>query len=310
MYLLLHILDVCQDLNVKKCLIIGFGKLVLSGYYTVDIVSRLLLEYFNSTTDPEINQILGIFFETLVCRRQQICLQKALIRSLLVVLESSAGKYEATPDTIVKFIINATLPASCKPNDHLHDKLANDFLKVMLEKSEDKTLLMLLSKEMVTLQISMRPNIRDALVASVDELLNEIRDSKIVKNIKEFKSNLLGDGNQQTGRRRAVRIGNDQNSVNDTAITAADKENTQRLNGSNETEIEPSQIVDVPAIETSSTSNDSNSNELGEIELDVDIDTENVESTPRTVRLLRKSLNVRSNDSPFQTLNRTVRTVL
>lgn len=257
------------------------------------MISRLLLEFFDTNTDPQINQILSVFFETLVRRRQQVCLQKALFRTLFVILDAAELKYKATPDTIIKFIVNATMPASCQPNTFIHDNLAKEFLSVMLEKLDNKELLMLLSKEILALQISKRPNIDVELFATVDDLLTKIKDPKIVKNLKMFKNNVMSDASLQSVTAAQSQATNDVSNENDqTGLSvSAEKENTRASLFDGDNEVEPCLIADADGRSDADVSNNSNETEVRDIELDPN---EIMVEVPRVVKPLRKSLNPRS----------------
>lgn len=116
MYLFEHFLDTCSESNMGNALIDGFCQLICGGHYNSSaLLSKFILKYFNPVTEPEIMQMLGIFFETLVKHRKQECLQPALLPSLFTVLEApnESPLKEIKSDTMLKFVINATKPIYC-----------------------------------------------------------------------------------------------------------------------------------------------------------------------------------------------------
>lgn len=195
MYLFGHLLETVTEVSIIKALIIGFCRIVLSGHYTSeDLVSKLLLRYFNPATDTEINQILGIFFEALINRRRQECLQKALMHTLFLILDApnDTPLQEIKPETILKFVINSTMPAYCASGVNLHNEIAASFLKVMCEHATNKELLKSLSKELLTLQIGSDPKLRNELKVAAEPLLEKALDSKIEASIKQFQQMMDG----------------------------------------------------------------------------------------------------------------------
>lgn len=110
-------MDTCDDIHLMSALVDGFGLLILHGLYIDEkLVSRLIVLYFNPTTEPEVNQILSIFFETLIHEKKQECLEAALIPTLTKITEASIESplHEVKIETVLKFIINSTLPVYCK----------------------------------------------------------------------------------------------------------------------------------------------------------------------------------------------------
>lgn len=120
-YLFGHFMDTCDDIHLMSALIDGFGLLILHGLYVDEkLVSRLILLYFNPTTEAEINQILSIFFETLIHQKKQECLEAALIQTLTKIIEASSESplHEVKIETVLKFIISSTLPLYCKTGEY------------------------------------------------------------------------------------------------------------------------------------------------------------------------------------------------
>lgn len=116
-YLFGHFMDTCNDIHLMSALIDGFGLLILHGLYVDEkLVSRLILLYFNPSTEPEVNQILSIFFETLLKQKKQECLEAALIQTLTQIVEApnESPLHEIKIETVLKFITTSTIPVSCK----------------------------------------------------------------------------------------------------------------------------------------------------------------------------------------------------
>ncbi len=115
-------MDTCDDIHLMSALIDGFGLLILHGLYVDEkLVSRLILLYFNPSTEPEVNQILSIFFETLIHQKKQECLEAALIQTLIKITEASneSALHEVKIETVLRFIISSTVPMSCKTGEYI-----------------------------------------------------------------------------------------------------------------------------------------------------------------------------------------------
>lgn len=122
-YLFGHFMDTCDDIHLMSALIDGFGLLILHGVYVDEkLVSRLILLYFNPTTEAETNQILSIFFETLIHQKKQDCLEAALIQTLTKIIEASneSPLHDIKIETVLRFIINSTMPVYCKTGKFCH----------------------------------------------------------------------------------------------------------------------------------------------------------------------------------------------
>lgn len=76
-----------------------------------------MLKFFNPMTEPDIHQMLAVFFENLVNHKKQESLQQAMLPTLFVVLEAPPDSplQEVKPDNILQFVINATLPNASNP---------------------------------------------------------------------------------------------------------------------------------------------------------------------------------------------------
>lgn len=195
MYLFCHFLDTCEEASIIRALITGFCRLALMGHFiSNELISKLIIKYFCPATDHEVNQVLGIFFETLVKRRQQECLAKALLLSVNVILDApnDSPLQEIKPETVIKFVINATLPQYCAPGLNIHNDIAVSFLSVMKDSLTNKELLKLLSKEMLGLVLTADPSLRSDLEQITENILNNSIDPKTEGYIKSFKDLLAG----------------------------------------------------------------------------------------------------------------------
>lgn len=211
-------MDTCDDIHLMSALIDGFCLLILHGHYNDEkLVSRLILLYFNPTTEAEVNQILSIFFETLIQHKKQDCLEAALIQTLTKIIEASSESplHEVKIETVLKFIINSTLPVYCKAGKYLlsfvsvwanvfidhsfisgvkiHDNISTSLLKWMKNNATNRELLKITSKEILALDISDDNEIRNKLQEYVDQLLEMPMDSKTEKNLKLFKEQMQGN---------------------------------------------------------------------------------------------------------------------
>ncbi|XP_055688752.1 condensin complex subunit 3 [Lutzomyia longipalpis] len=191
-----HLLENCEHSSIVQALIMGFCRFVLHGHYTEsNIVSKLMLFYFNPATEPEINQILGIFFETLTKERKQEYLQPALLPTLFIIFEAPIDSplQEIKPETVMKFVIDVTQPQYCSPGLNIHNTIGMSFINAMQDNVTQKELLKVLSKGLLILEISDDPNFRKDLKNCCDQLLKVTGlDEKVAKNISIFKDVLDG----------------------------------------------------------------------------------------------------------------------
>lgn len=196
MYLFGHLFDTCQEATINMALTTGFCRLILGGHYeTSELISKIVLKFFNPTTCTEINQILSVFFETLIQRGKQACLEKALLPTVSTILDAphESALREIKPDSVVKFVINSTMPCPMTSGTNIHNTIARSFLKHMHEHISNKELLKILSKELQTLEIDPNPSVREELKELAESLLAEsINDSKIEGYIKTFIELLSG----------------------------------------------------------------------------------------------------------------------
>lgn len=195
MYLFSHFLDTCEEASIIRALITGFCRLVLSDHFTSkELVSKLLVKFFSPATEHEVNQVLGIFFETLIKRRKQECLAEALLLAVNVILDApnDSPLQEIKPDSVIKFVVNSTQPIYCAPGLNIHNDIAVSFFSLMNDNPSNKELLKLLSKEILTLEVSADPSLRSNLENVSDNLLNRSIDSKTESYIRSFKEILAG----------------------------------------------------------------------------------------------------------------------
>lgn len=196
MYLFGHLFDTCQEATINMALTTGFCRLILGDHYgPSELISKIILKFFNPTTCTEINQILSVFFETLIQRGKQACLESALLPTVSTILDAphESPLREIKADSVAKFVINSTMPGSHSSNTNIHNSIARSFLKHMHEHISNKELLKVLSKELQTLDIDSNPAVRDELKELADSLLAEsINDSKIEGYIKVFVDMLSG----------------------------------------------------------------------------------------------------------------------
>ncbi|XP_053674232.1 condensin complex subunit 3 [Anopheles nili] len=192
----IHFMDTCDDDSICSTIVEGFCRLILRGKCTSsDIMSKLLLRFFNPTTDPELQQILGIFFQRLIKKRRQEIMQKALLSTLFTVLEApnESPLAEIRPETVIKFVVDSTQPVFCSPGVNPHNTIALTFLRVMRDNVSLKDLLKLLSCELVTLDIKDDPVLRSDLACKADEILKEPGlDPRAVKKLTTFREMMLG----------------------------------------------------------------------------------------------------------------------
>lgn len=194
--LLIHVLDNNIDKNVYKSATIGMCKLIIHGRFcTRDIMSRFLISYFNPATDPEINQILGNFFESIVRLKKQESLMEALISTLITLLEApyDSPLREVKHDTVLKYVIGATRPLYCSNGLNLHNLLALKLIELMSENLDNKEIFKTLSKELLTLEISEDPLLKRDLLSKMETLLESITvDLRTRKNFTDFRDILMG----------------------------------------------------------------------------------------------------------------------
>lgn len=179
-----------------SALIDGFGLLILHGLYVDEkLVSRLIMLYFNPSTEPEVNQILSIFFETLIHQKKQECLEAALIQTLTKIIEApnESSLHEIKIETVLRFIISSTIPVYCKAGTKIHDNIAVSLLKWMKTNSMNREVLKVTSKEILSLEVSDDTDIRQTCQEHAKEILEMPMDLKTEKNLKLFVEKMKGN---------------------------------------------------------------------------------------------------------------------
>jgi condensin complex subunit 3 len=151
--------------------------------------------YFNPATESEINQLLGVFFENLVKNKQQEQLQSALMTTVITLLKApyDSPLKEIKIESILRYIIESTRPIYCSSGLNLHNPTAILFLQMINDNIENKDVIKLFSKELLTLEISDDDvSLKTDLIAIVDRILEEFdnSDQKTIKNVITFKQML------------------------------------------------------------------------------------------------------------------------
>lgn len=194
MFVLDHFLDDCAEPFIQQALIDGYCRLLLRSHISgANYVSRMLLKYFNPLTEPEITQILGIFFEKLIAHQRQECLQEAMLTTLCTVLESPPDSplQEIQPESILRFVITSTQPLSCSPGLNIHNTIAMSFVDVMTDNADNKELLRLLAKALITLDVADDAGLRRDLLCGLDRLLDGPQlESRTEAGLRQFKDKL------------------------------------------------------------------------------------------------------------------------
>ncbi|KAM7341580.1 chromosome associated protein G [Cochliomyia hominivorax] len=313
-YMMSHFLDTCDDMCIVRAIINGFCRLVLHGHIeNRDIMEKLLLRYFNPSTEPEINQILGVFLENLIQNRKQNLLQPCLMITVNSVLCApyDSPLHDIRPETITRFIIDATRPEAVSVNngENSHNKLALVFLNEMLNNSNNKELCKLLAKELITLEVNVLhlQELKKEMKELVDKLIQNKFDPKTVKCIIDFKDMLDGVFNPPA------------KGANDDLDTEDEDDEPETNSSENNVETEIVNIVDDVNIEAITNSSTPHDKEKSEETLNLQNGTNNVTvvanqnvdvspsaaNMPTTFgsenvtrhRYLRKSLNLSRNNS-------------
>lgn len=194
--MLTHILDSTKDKNVHKTTLVGLCKLILHGQYcTREIVSKFMLAYFNPASEPEVNQILGIFFESVIKMKKQESLHDALIPTLMTLLEAphDSPLREVKQDTVIKYVIGATRPIFCSNGLNLHNTLGLKLISLMKENLDNKEIHKIFSKELLTLEIGDDPLLKKDMIVHIEVVLKNIStDARTRKNLTDFCDMLKG----------------------------------------------------------------------------------------------------------------------
>ncbi|XP_014086147.2 condensin complex subunit 3 [Bactrocera oleae] len=249
-YMMSHFLDTCDDTCIVSAIIVGFCRLILRGYIkSSDIIEKLLLRYFNPSTDANINQILGVFLENLIqCKRHGL-LQPCLLPMLTTVLSAPYENplHEIRPETITRFIIDSTRQESSPITDGwIHNKIAQTILQEMLNNLTNKDLCKLLAKELTTLELSVTQNeqLKRELKETADKLIKADLDPRTVKLIIDFKD--LVDGTYNPARKSAVNDSEGEEDSNDETENDANNDNDTAIVPTAQSKTAVSEKVDEP----------------------------------------------------------------
>uniref|UniRef100_A0A1A9Z578 Nuclear condensin complex subunit 3 C-terminal domain-containing protein n=1 Tax=Glossina pallidipes TaxID=7398 RepID=A0A1A9Z578_GLOPL len=205
-YMMSHFLDTCEDACIVSAIVNGFCRLILHGQIdNRDIMEKLLSRYFNPSTEPEINQILGIFLENLIQSRKQSMLQVCIMATINSILSApyDSPLHDIRPDTITRFIIDATRPDSStnKNEENIHNQLALTFLNEMVSNANNKELCKLLAKELLTLEVNVqKEQLKNEMKELADKLIQSKLDPHTTKKIIDFKVMLDGIFNPTSER--------------------------------------------------------------------------------------------------------------
>jgi condensin complex subunit 3 len=94
--------------------------------------------------------VLAIFFETMMKDKKQQYLQQALLPTLYAFMDAGHESPLANVklESVLKFVINSTRSV------FLHTCIAKSFLEAILDNPENKDILKILSKELLTLDVA------------------------------------------------------------------------------------------------------------------------------------------------------------
>lgn len=193
--MLTHVMEKQVDPKVTKATIIGFCKLILHGQYcTRDLVSKFMITYFNPATDPETNQVLGIFFESIVRMKKQESLHDALIPTLVTLLEApyDSPLREVKQESVIKYVVGATRPVFCSNGLNLHNTLGLKMIMLMKSNPDNKEIFKVFSKELLVLEIGDDPQLKKDMLTHLETLNDAAIDVRSRKNLTDFQAMLKG----------------------------------------------------------------------------------------------------------------------
>lgn len=161
--------DDCTDMAIVKPIVIGFCRLILSGQcQSVELMTKLLVTFFVPDTDPELVQILGIFFLDL-CENQ---MQELVVMSLLPTLQYIGdNNLNIDMEKIIQFAVDSTEPKTCPPDTHFHSKLAKICLIMIKANEKYKSLVKILLKTVNRLEITADEEFKKELEALCQNLI-------------------------------------------------------------------------------------------------------------------------------------------
>lgn len=192
---MIHSLDKINEPPIIAVIITGLCRLMIHKHISsADIIAKFLLRYFNPATNDEILQILGIFFKNLIERQMQELLQQALFPTLIAIIDapSESPLQDVDSGKLIRFVINSTKPEFCQIGLNIHNTIAMSFFSTIQdpEFESSKEVVKLFAGELHSLEISDDATLRTDLNKCVDDLVKANTDSKIVKQLIQFKDNL------------------------------------------------------------------------------------------------------------------------
>ncbi|KAH8371869.1 hypothetical protein KR093_009194 [Drosophila rubida] len=187
------------DKGILVAIVRGLCRLVLRGQLDnrSDIVEKLLRRYFNPNTEPIVSQVLGMFFENVVEQKMQSILQPCLLPIVWSIMNSSYDSplHDVVPGNVTKFFIDLTTQEQSKPESNIHNQIAISFLHYIQNYyTERKEMCRLLAKDLVTLKLNVQNStqLKDEMFELADKLLNSDLESRLIRNIVDFKDMLNG----------------------------------------------------------------------------------------------------------------------
>ncbi|KAH8353986.1 hypothetical protein KR067_007681 [Drosophila pandora] len=197
-----HYMERVQNKGVGVAIARGLCRLVLRGHLDdrPEVLELLLKRYFNPNTEPIISQVLGMFFEQLVARKQQNLLQPCLLNTLWLIMNCSFDSplNSVQPDHVTKFFIDLTLQESSSPQTNIHNKIALSFLHYINNYfTERKEMCRLLSKELTNLKVNVfnGPDVKSEMLEMADKLIANDLEPRMTKNFENFKLMVNGSFN-------------------------------------------------------------------------------------------------------------------
>lgn len=115
--MMIHLFGNCTETSIIAALIEGFARLILRDFNVPqEVMRRFIIMFFNPRTEVRTNQLLGIFFDSLLKMNMQHKLQEALLPIILTIMDPNADS-EMTyikPEDILKFVIEYTRPINTR----------------------------------------------------------------------------------------------------------------------------------------------------------------------------------------------------
>lgn len=312
--LMIHFWETCDDASIHTPVVEGVCRLVLHGHYiSQDLISKLLLKFFNPTTEPEINQIIGVFMTNLIEKRQQECLQLALIPTLKTIVDApyESPLREIKMETVIKFVVDSTRLVFCSPGLNIHNTIAMSFINYIMDNNSDKTLIMAMAKSFLSLEITEDTSLRDDLINCVEKLLEMQFDARTSKYITNFKQLLLGRTLLESKLQKTndEEDGSDADEVEDSEKIVESLINPDKIVEETEEEVAKDAENETPAvvdgkIDDEKINSDNKNDESDPESVEKERQPATVQKSPRSVsvkksqkRFLRKSILVREHNN-------------